>query len=81
MLTAPSRRRVLECDRGADRHTCAGDRAFETGRAAGARFAEGAIDPLGVRLQGSTPAQAQALVAAEIKRWGEVIRAAKIRPQ
>ena len=40
-----------------------------------------ALEPLGVRLQSSTPAQAQALVAAEIKRWGEVIRAAKISPQ
>lgn len=40
-----------------------------------------ALEPLGVRLQASTPAQAQALVAAEIKRWGEVIRTAKIKPQ
>ena len=40
-----------------------------------------ALEPLGVRLQASTPAQAQALVIAEIKRWGEVIRAAKIQPQ
>ena len=40
-----------------------------------------ALEPLGVRLQASTPAQAQALVATEIKRWGEVIRAAKIEPQ
>jgi tripartite-type tricarboxylate transporter receptor subunit TctC len=40
-----------------------------------------ALEPLGVRLQGSTAAQAQALVTAEIKRWGEVIRAAKIKPQ
>jgi tripartite-type tricarboxylate transporter receptor subunit TctC len=40
-----------------------------------------ALEPLGVRLQPSTPAQAQALVAVEIKRWGDVIRAAKIQPQ
>ena len=40
-----------------------------------------ALEPLGVRLQASTPAQAQALVTAEIKRWGDVIRAAKIQPQ
>jgi len=40
-----------------------------------------ALEPLGVRLQASSPAQAQALVAAEIKRWGDVIRAAKIKPQ
>jgi tripartite-type tricarboxylate transporter receptor subunit TctC len=39
------------------------------------------LEPLGVRLQPSTPAQAQALVASEIKRWGDVIRAAKIEPQ
>ena len=40
-----------------------------------------ALEPLGVRLQGSTPAQAQALLAAEIKRWGVVIHTAKIAPQ
>lgn len=39
------------------------------------------LEPLGVRVQGSTPAQAQALLASEIKRWGDVIRAAKIEPQ
>jgi tripartite-type tricarboxylate transporter receptor subunit TctC len=39
------------------------------------------LEPLGVRLQASTPAQAQALVAGEIKRWGDVLRAAKIEPQ
>lgn len=39
------------------------------------------LEPLGMRLQASTSAQAQALVASEIKRWGEVIRAAKIEPQ
>jgi tripartite-type tricarboxylate transporter receptor subunit TctC len=36
---------------------------------------------LGVRPQGSTPEQLQSLLASEIKRWGEVIRAAKIEPQ
>jgi tripartite-type tricarboxylate transporter receptor subunit TctC len=36
---------------------------------------------LGVRPQGSTPEQLQNLLASEIKRWGEVIRAAKIEPQ
>jgi tripartite-type tricarboxylate transporter receptor subunit TctC len=36
---------------------------------------------LGVRPQGSTPEQLQSLLAGEIKRWGEVIRAAKIEPQ
>jgi tripartite-type tricarboxylate transporter receptor subunit TctC len=39
------------------------------------------LEPLGVRMQGSTPAQAHALVASEIRRWAEVIRAAKIEPQ
>ncbi|HUG24904.1 Bug family tripartite tricarboxylate transporter substrate binding protein [Piscinibacter sp.] len=39
------------------------------------------LEPLGVRLQPSTPAEAQALVVNEIKRWGDVIRAAKIEPQ
>jgi tripartite-type tricarboxylate transporter receptor subunit TctC len=36
---------------------------------------------LGMRLQGSTPAELQALLLAEIRRWGEVIRAAKIEPE
>jgi tripartite-type tricarboxylate transporter receptor subunit TctC len=36
---------------------------------------------LGVRPQGSTPEQLGSLLAGEIKRWGEVIRAAKIEPQ
>lgn len=35
----------------------------------------------GMRLQGSTPAELQALLGSEIKRWGEVIRAAKIEPE
>ena len=36
---------------------------------------------LGMRLQSSTPAELQTLLAGEIKRWGEVIRAAKIEPE
>ncbi len=36
---------------------------------------------LGLRLQGSTPAQLQALLASEIQRWGAVIRAAKIEAE
>jgi tripartite-type tricarboxylate transporter receptor subunit TctC len=36
---------------------------------------------LGMRLQASSPAELQALLASEIGRWGEVIRAAKIEPQ
>ncbi len=36
---------------------------------------------LGVRVQGSTPAELQALLGSEIKRWGEVIRAARIEPE
>ena len=35
----------------------------------------------GMRVQGSSPAELQALMAGEIKRWGEVIRAAKIEPE
>ena len=36
------------------------------------------LRPLGLRLQGSTAAELQALLAAEVQRWGTVIRAAKI---
>jgi tripartite-type tricarboxylate transporter receptor subunit TctC len=36
---------------------------------------------LGVRPQAGTPAQAEALLASEIKRWREVIVAAKIEPE
>lgn len=36
---------------------------------------------LGMRLQGSTPAELQALLTSEIKRWGDVIRAARIEPE
>lgn len=36
---------------------------------------------LGVRAQGGTPQQLQALLASEIRHWGEVIRAAKIEPE
>jgi tripartite-type tricarboxylate transporter receptor subunit TctC len=36
---------------------------------------------LGLRLQGSTPAQMQALLASEMQRWSGVIRAAKIEPE
>jgi tripartite-type tricarboxylate transporter receptor subunit TctC len=39
------------------------------------------LGELGMRLAGSTPAELRALLAAEIKRWGEVIRAAKIEPE
>ena len=35
----------------------------------------------GMRLQAGSPADLQALLAAEIKRWGEVIRAARIEPE
>jgi tripartite-type tricarboxylate transporter receptor subunit TctC len=34
-----------------------------------------------MRLQGSTPAELQALLTSEIKRWGDVIRAAGIEPE
>lgn len=36
---------------------------------------------LGMRLAGSTPAELQALLEGEIRRWGGVIRAAKIEPE
>ena len=35
----------------------------------------------GMRLQSSTPAELQALLGNEIKRWGDVIRAARIEPE
>ena len=35
---------------------------------------------VGMRLAASTPAELQALLASEIRRWGEVIRAARIEP-
>jgi tripartite-type tricarboxylate transporter receptor subunit TctC len=39
------------------------------------------LGKLGVRVQGSTPAELNALLASEIKRWGDVIRRAKIEPE
>jgi tripartite-type tricarboxylate transporter receptor subunit TctC len=36
---------------------------------------------LGVQARASSPAELQALLANEIKRWGEVIKAAKIEPE
>ena len=36
---------------------------------------------LGMRLQGGSAAELQALLGSEIKRWGDVIRAAKIEPE
>lgn len=36
---------------------------------------------LGMRVAASSPAEQAALLAGEIKRWGEVIRAAKIEPE
>ncbi len=36
---------------------------------------------LGMRLAASTPADMQALLSTEIKRWAEVIRAARIEPE
>jgi tripartite-type tricarboxylate transporter receptor subunit TctC len=35
---------------------------------------------VGMRLAASTPAEQQALLVNEIRRWGEVIRAARIDP-
>ena len=39
------------------------------------------LQALGVRAQGSTPQQAQALLASEVKRWSDVIVKAKIEQQ
>jgi tripartite-type tricarboxylate transporter receptor subunit TctC len=39
------------------------------------------LGKLGMRLQGSSPAELQALLVGEIKRWGDVIRTAKIEPE
>jgi tripartite-type tricarboxylate transporter receptor subunit TctC len=39
------------------------------------------LEKLGMRLQAGTPEQAQALLAADIKRWAEVIKAAKIEAE
>jgi tripartite-type tricarboxylate transporter receptor subunit TctC len=39
------------------------------------------LGKLGVRLAAGTPAEAQALLGSEVKRWAEVIRAAKIEPE
>ena len=55
------------------------------GRAAREALASSAVQvrlgKLGMRLQGSTPAELQALLGSEIERWGAVIRAAKIEPE
>jgi tripartite-type tricarboxylate transporter receptor subunit TctC len=39
------------------------------------------LGKLGMRLQASSPAELQALLASEIRRWGEVIRSARIEPE
>lgn len=39
------------------------------------------LGALGVRLAAGSPAELQALLGSEIRRWGEVIRAAKIEPE
>ncbi len=39
------------------------------------------LGKLGMRVQGSTPAEMQALLERETRRWGLVIRAAKIEPE
>lgn len=39
------------------------------------------LGPLGMRLAAGTPAELERLLASEIRRWGEVIRAAKIEPE
>ncbi len=39
------------------------------------------LGKLGMRVAASTPTELERLLAGEIKRWGEVIRAAKIEPE
>jgi tripartite-type tricarboxylate transporter receptor subunit TctC len=39
------------------------------------------LQALGVRAQGGTPAELQQLLASEVRRWSDVIKAAKIEPQ
>jgi tripartite-type tricarboxylate transporter receptor subunit TctC len=39
------------------------------------------LGPLGMRVASSTPVEVERLLAGEIKRWGDVIRAAKIDPE
>jgi tripartite-type tricarboxylate transporter receptor subunit TctC len=39
------------------------------------------LGALGMRLASSTPAELRSLLASEIQRWGDVIRAAKIEPE
>lgn len=39
------------------------------------------LGALGMRVAASSPAELQALLAGEIRRWGEVIRAARIEPE
>jgi tripartite-type tricarboxylate transporter receptor subunit TctC len=42
---------------------------------------QGKLGKIGVQVQASSPAELQALLQSEIKRWGDVIRAAKIEPE
>ncbi|WP_255370241.1 tripartite tricarboxylate transporter substrate binding protein [Roseateles sp. YR242] len=39
------------------------------------------LEKLGMRLESGSPEQAQKLLVGEIKRWGDVIKAAKIEPE
>ena len=39
------------------------------------------LGKLGVRVQGSTAAEMQALLERDTRLWGQVIRAAKIEPE
>ena len=55
--------------------------AAETARSLRDPEMQGRFEKLGARLVGNTPAEFAALVEAERKRWGEVIRAAGIKLQ
>jgi tripartite-type tricarboxylate transporter receptor subunit TctC len=39
------------------------------------------LGKLGVRLQAGSPTELRSLLAGEIRRWGDVIRAARIEPE
>ena len=49
--------------------------------AVGAPAVQDKLGRLGVRAAASTPAELERLLAGEIRRWGDVIRAAKIEPE
>ena len=49
--------------------------------AVGGRAGQGRVGGGGMGLKAALPAELQALLGSEIRRWGEVIRKAKIDPE